>query len=50
MTNVREAIQAMWRPRWEEPKKDKENFVKAFGKDLLTLVGDRRPDWCSRPR
>ena len=38
MTNVREAIQAMWRPRWEEPKKDKESFVKAFGKDLLTLA------------
>jgi len=38
VTNVREAVQAMWRPRWEEPKKDKEGFVTAFGKDLLTLA------------
>ena len=38
MTNVREAIQAMWRPRWEEPKKEKESFVKALGRDLLTLL------------
>ncbi len=38
MTNVREAVQAQWRPKWEEPEADKETFVKALGKDLLTLV------------
>ncbi len=38
MTNVREAVQAQWRPKWEEPEADKESFVKALGKDLLTLV------------
>lgn len=38
MTNVREAVQAQWRPKWEEPEEDKESFVKALGKDLLTLI------------
>lgn len=38
MTNIREAVQAQWRPKWEEKAEDKETFVKALGKDLLTLV------------
>jgi membrane protein len=38
MTNVREAVQAQWRPKWEEPEEDKESFIKALGKDLLTLI------------
>lgn len=38
MTNVREAVQAQWRPKWEEKAEDKESFLKALGKDLLTLV------------
>ncbi|MEO5834815.1 MAG: YhjD/YihY/BrkB family envelope integrity protein [Nakamurella sp.] len=38
MTNVREAVQSQFRPKWEEPEADKETFVKALGKDLLTLV------------
>ncbi len=38
MTNVREAVQAQWRPKWEEDPADKETFVKELGKDLLTLV------------
>lgn len=38
MTNVREAVQAQWRPKWEEDPADKESFGKALGKDLVTLV------------
>ena len=38
MANVREAVQAQFRPKWEEDAADKESFFKALGKDLLTLV------------
>ena len=38
MANVREAVQAQFRPEWEEDPADKETFVKALGKDLLTLA------------
>lgn len=38
MSNVREAIQAQWRPKWEEDPADKETFLKGAGKDLVALV------------
>jgi membrane protein len=38
MANVREAVQAQFRPKWEEDPADKESFFKAMGKDLLTLI------------
>ena len=38
MTNIRTAVQAQWRPRWEVLPKDQDSFVKGLGKDLLALV------------
>ncbi len=38
MTNIRTAVQAQWRPRWEVKPEDQDSFVKGLGKDLLALV------------
>lgn len=40
MANVREAVQAQWRPQWEKTVAEKkQNFVVVFGRNLLTLIG-----------
>lgn len=38
MTNLREAIQAQWRPKWEEDPKDKETFFAALRKDFVAVI------------
>jgi membrane protein len=40
MSNVRDAVQAQWRLRWEKTKAEKkEKFYVRYARDLLTLVG-----------
>jgi membrane protein len=38
MTNIRQAVGAQWRPKWEEDPADVDNIVLATAKDLLSLV------------
>ncbi|WP_111766435.1 YihY/virulence factor BrkB family protein [Nakamurella deserti] len=38
MTNIRTAVQAQWRPKWDMPPKYQDSFVKGLGKDLVALV------------
>ncbi len=38
MTNLREAVRAQWRRKWEQDPDEVEGFVLALGKDLLALV------------
>jgi membrane protein len=39
MGNLREAVRAQWRPKWEEPAERKDNFVVALLKNLVNLAG-----------
>ncbi len=39
MGNLREAVRAQWRPRWEEPANRKDNFLVALLKNLVNLAG-----------
>jgi len=40
MSNVRDAVQAQWRPRWEKSTAEKkQKFYLRYAKDLLTLAG-----------
>ncbi len=38
MGNLRQAIRAQWRPKWEQDPSEIENFFVALAKDLLSLV------------
>jgi membrane protein len=39
MRNVRRALQAIWRPVWEQPKGSQDNYALATVKDLGSLAG-----------
>ncbi|MBN9609268.1 MAG: inner membrane protein YhjD [Actinobacteria bacterium 69-20] len=39
MGNVRDAVRAQWRPRWEREKKAQENFFMRYLLDLMSLAG-----------
>jgi membrane protein len=39
MGNIRQALRAIWAPRWDRSKQQRDSFILAYAKDLGLLVG-----------